>query len=294
MDRLLNHSNLQNFLLIKPKSSSEKPFIITSAHSGIKRTNYIEEKTQLDKENYLSMEDSFINDISSSLSGSGCTILQSNISRIVIDLNRDETELCPHKISNIPKNTKINFTDKVQSGIGLIPTKNGSGENIYENKISWEEVKYRINNYYYPWHSILKEEKDRILNKFGEVFIIDLHSMPSIYGNNKDIADFVIGNNYDNSSKKSSRIILSEIISSYGYKSSFNYPYSGGYITQKNGSLDHNTQCIQIEINKHLYMDEKKIIKKNNFEDFCSDLKSILEEFFIEIEISNKELFAAE
>ena len=41
-------------------------------------------------------------------------------------------------------------------------------------------------------------------------------------------------------------------------------------------------------------MDEKKIIKKNNFEDFCDDLKSILEEFFIEIEMSNNELLAAE
>ncbi len=294
MNIMLNHSYLENFSLFKPRLTKQRPFIIISAHSGIKRTKYLQKKIDSDKKNYLCMEDSFINDFCNTFSDLGSTVLQSNVSRIVIDLNRNELELNPDQVSNLPNNIELDITDKVKSGIGLIPFKNATGENIYEDKLTWSEIKYRIEKYYRPWHSILEIEKDRLLNKFGKVFIIDLHSMPSRYGNNEDASDFVIGNNYDKSSSKFSRNILSEIVSNHGYKYSFNYPYSGGYITQKNGLINSNTQCIQIEINKRLYMDEKKIIKKNNFEDFCDDLKSILEEFFIEIEMSNKELFAAE
>ena len=117
--------------------------------------------------------------------------------------------------------------------------------------------------------------------------------MPSTYGNNQDVSDFVIGNNHDKSSKFS-RNILSNIIYDHGYKCSFNYPYSGGYITQKNGSLSQNVQCIQLEINKNLYMDEKKITKKKEFNAFFHELKILLFKFFDELDTEKKELVAAE
>ncbi len=294
MNIMLNHSYLQNFSLFRPRLIRQRPFIITSAHSGIKRTDYLQKKIALDKENYLCMEDSFINDFCYRFSDLGCTVLQSNVSRIVIDLNRNELELSPNQVSNLPNNMELDITDKVKSGIGLIPIKNASGTNIYEDKLTWSEIKYRIENYYRPWHTILDIEKERLLKKFGKVFIIDLHSMPSIYGNNQDVSDFIIGNNHDKSSSKFLRNILSKIICDYGYKCSFNYPYSGGYITQKNGSLNQNIQCIQLEINKNLYMNEKKIIKKKEFNLFFQELKELLSKFFDELDMEKKELFAAE
>ena len=68
------------------------------------------------------------------------------MSRIVIDLNRNELELNPDQVSNLPNNIELDITDKVKSGIGLIPIKNASGANIYEDKLTWSEIKYRIEN----------------------------------------------------------------------------------------------------------------------------------------------------
>ena len=93
MNIMLNHSYLQNFSLFRPRLIRQRPFIITSAHSGIKRTDYLQKKIALDKENYLCMEDSFINDFCYRFSDLGCTVLQSNVSRIVIDLNRNRYDI---------------------------------------------------------------------------------------------------------------------------------------------------------------------------------------------------------
>tara|TARA_Y100000817_G_C16769390_1_gene505391 strand:- start:67 stop:951 length:885 start_codon:yes stop_codon:yes gene_type:complete len=294
MEKLINHLSLNNFCLIQPEISLQRPFILTSPHSGKKTTKQIEGKIKKTPNNYLPMEDMFVNDISLELDKSGCSILQSNISRIVIDLNREENELDPSFISDPPEHINFNITNKSRSGIGLVPTHNVKGEKIYKKNLLWEDVHYRISNYYLPWHKLLRDEINRLLKIFGHVFVIDLHSMPSSNYNliSQDV-DFVIGNNFDNSSSKYARQILAKHIESSGYKILFNNPYSGGFITKNYSSPKKNVQCIQIEINKKLYMDEKEFIKNKNFEEFSKDLKVILECFFNDISYSQRK-FAAE
>ena len=111
-----------------------------------------------------------------------------------------------------------------------------------------------------------------------------MHSMPSetIYSNK--LADFVIGNNFGKSSSEASIKILSNLIKSYGYSVSIKYPYSGGFITKNYSSIDKNIQCIQLEIKKSLYMNEKDFYKNENFEKFSMNLKQIIYKFFNEFD----------
>ena len=210
--------------------------------------------------------------------------LQSNISRIVIDLNRNINEINPKVIKNLPSNIEVNLSDKVRAGIGLIAMKDASGKNIYDKKLDWLEVKSRIDNYYIPWHKALKNEISMFLNKFKRALIIDMHSMPSEKIYNNKLADFVIGNNFGNSSSEVSIKILSSLIKSYGYSVSINNPYPGGYITKNYSSIDKNIQCIQLEIKKSLYMNEKDFNKNENFEQFSKNLKQIIYKFFNEFD----------
>tara|TARA_B100001996_G_scaffold370862_1_gene345607 strand:- start:2244 stop:3128 length:885 start_codon:yes stop_codon:yes gene_type:complete len=294
MDKLINSEELNHFFLLKPEKSLQKPIILTSAHSGTKYTQNLINKVRNNPKNYHSMEDMYINDIISGFINSGFSIIMSTISRVVIDLNRSVKEIDSTFITNGPENIEFKTTDKVRSGIGLIPLKNSSGKEIYSKKLDWAEVEQRIEDYYLPWHSALNKEIIRLLNNFGRVFIIDIHSMPSASYQKYEVADFVIGNDFDNSSTNSSKIVLSEIISSFGYNFSFNDPYSGGHITKHYASLDKNIQCIQLEIKKNLYMNEKNFNKKDNFRKFSADLKKIIEEFTSAIDYKEKNAIAAE
>tara|TARA_B100001778_G_C18500041_1_gene589233 strand:- start:112 stop:996 length:885 start_codon:yes stop_codon:yes gene_type:complete len=294
MSKIINDNKDDYFLLLKPKSKIKKPLIITSPHAGLSLNHYLLKERDSDNAQLDSMQDMHINDLCKGMEESGFTVLQSNISRLVIDLNRDIKEIDPRKVNGAPISINYNLSDKVRGGIGLIPDINSSGKKIYKEKLLWSEVKYRINNYYLPWHSILKTELDDIKKEFGRVFILDLHSMPAetFYGNK--LADFVIGNNFDKSSSSYSKIVLSEIIKSYGYSVSHNDPYSGGYITKTYSSLGNSIQCMQIEIKKSLYMDEKNFMVKDNFDDFADNLKNIIRDFFVEFDSKNIKKFAAE
>ena len=283
MNNLIN--NKSNFFkYLRSKKALDKPLIISSPHSGVLLDDNLLAKRNSDTYSFDSMQDMYVNELSYGLNEFGFTVLQSNISRIVIDLNRDINEINPKMIKNLPSDIEINFSDKVKGGIGLIAMKDASGNNIYDKKIDWLEVKSRIDNYYLPWHKALKNEINILLDKFKRVLIIDMHSMPSetIYSNK--LADSVIGNNFGKSSSEASIKILSNLIKSYGYSVSINNPYSGGFITKNYSSIDKNIQCIQLEIKKSLYMNEKDFYKNENFEKFSMNLKQIIYKFFNEFD----------
>ena len=80
------------------------------------------------------MQDMYVNEFSTGLDKFGFTVLQNNISRVVIDLNRNINEIDPKTIKSLPSDIEINLSDKVRAGIGLIAMKDASGNKIY-NKI---------------------------------------------------------------------------------------------------------------------------------------------------------------
>ena len=178
MNNLIN--NKSNFFkYLRSKKALDKPLIISSPHSGVLLDDNLLAKRNSDTYSFDSMQDMYVNELSYGLNEFGFTVLQSNISRIVIDLNRDINEINPKMIKNLPSDIEINFSDKVKGGIGLIAMKDASGNNIYDKKIDWLEVKSRIDNYYLPWHKALKNEINILLDKFKRDLIIDMHSMPS-------------------------------------------------------------------------------------------------------------------
>jgi len=272
------------FTFLESNKEFKKPLIISSPHSGTLLNKNLSAKRNNDIYSFDSMQDMYVNEFSSGLDKCGFTVLQSNISRVVIDLNRNINEIDSKIIKNLPSDIEINLSDKVRAGIGLIATKDASGNKIYDEKLDWMEVRDRINNYYIPWHNALKIAVKNLSTKFKRVLIIDMHSMPSETIYNNQLADFVIGNNFGKSSSNISIKILSRLIKSYGYSVSINDPYSGGYITKNYSSIDKNIQCIQLEIKKSLYMNEKNFTKNDNFEDFELNLKQIISKFFNEFD----------
>ena len=272
------------FTFLESNKEFKKPLIISSPHSGTLLDKNLSAKRNNDIYSFDSMQDMYVNEFSSGLDKCGFTVLQSNISRVVIDLNRNINEIDSKIIKNLPSDIEINLSDKVRAGIGLIATKDASGNKIYDEKLDWMEVRDRINNYYIPWHNALKIAVKNLSTKFKRVLIIDMHSMPSETIYNNQLADFVIGNNFGKSSSYTAQKILSRVIESYGHSVSINDPYPGGYITKNYSSTDENIQCIQLEIKKSLYMNEKNFTKNDYFDEFSLNLKQIISKFFNEFD----------
>ncbi len=114
---------------------------------------------------------------------------------------------------------------------------------------------------YDEFHQAVAESVKKLKASQAEVFHLDLHSMPSVGTSEhrdpgEERADIVVSDCDGQSAKKEFLDLVMQSFSSAGFKVSYNWPYKGGRITERYGHPASGHQCIQIELNRRLYMDE--------------------------------------
>ena len=101
--------------------------------------------------------------------------------------------------------------------------------------------------------------------------------MPSAAGSKDERprADFVIGDRYGTSCSAAVAETVESVLMACGYSISRNKPYAGGFITEHYGDPPAGLHAIQLEVNRALYMDEKRYEKSANFERLAADLVAL-------------------
>ncbi len=192
----------------------------------------------------------------------GINLLINRVSRLVIDVNRAINDLNPAMIIDAP----IGYWQPSRYG------KIGLGL-IYDthHKLTMSEINARINNFYQPYISKCHEIAQNLCHVFPHVIYCNIHSMPEKIANDIDFC-LSIGDNYP------SQIILEmqKILQNMGFKCLINNPYKGGAQIRQFANSK-NITAVQIEINRKLYMNEKKISLNSDF--FM--IKKKLENLFI-------------
>src|SRR5262249_9705543 len=109
---------------------------------------------------------------------------------------------------------------------------------------------------------------------FGAAVLIDCHSMPSVAGSKDDRprADFVIGDRYGTSCVPVVAETIEAALTGVGYSVSRNKPYAGGFITEHYGNPSVGIHAIQLEVNRALYMDERRYERSANFAGLAAHL----------------------
>jgi len=95
---------------------------------------------------------------------------------------------------------------------------------------------------------------------FGAAMLVDCHSMPSSTGpkDERPRADVVLGDRYGTSCVGLVSEVIESTLRQQGYAVSRNKPYAGGFITEHYGNPAAGLHAIQLEINRALYMDERR------------------------------------
>ena len=107
----------------------------------------------------------------------------------------------------------------------------------------------------------------RLHRDFGAAMLIDCHSMPSATGtrDERPRADLVIGDRYGTSCVPVVSETIETTMRGFGYAVSRNKPYAGGFITEHYGNPAAGLHAIQLEINRALYMDERRYQRASSF-----------------------------
>ena len=260
------------------RKSPITPLIISVPHSGsyypkdfLKHKSISIKKLKI-MEDYKT--DTFINKIDLDLAD----ILVAKCSRAVVDLNRSRQSLDNsmfEKSLNTITNEEILL---IKSGLGVLPSKCYS-EKIFKSKLPNNYISKMLEKFYDPFHKKLDQRINYLKSKFGVVYIIDIHSTPTLSKDKYNFPDIIIGDNFGKSSNENFKKYLISHFDCLDLKFSINNPYSGGYITRKYGKKDENVNVIQIEISKNYYMNEKTFEIKINLNNIQNIFKNIVENF---------------
>jgi len=243
------------------------PLIFASPHSGRRYPAEFLRMSRLDRHGLRQSEDGYVDLIFDDAPRFGAPFLRALFPRAYVDVNRSVDELDPRMFADsLPRTADIR-SSRVLAGLGVIPRIVSDGHDIYSRKLRLLEAKKRLKSCYEPYHEALSGLIEKSYAKFGCAVLIDCHSMPSAGGapltpGDRQI-DFVLGDRFGSSCAPS---LVEHNLAKFGYSVSRNAPYAGGYVAASYGQPAQGVHIIQVEINRALYFDEKRLARNAGFE----------------------------
>ena len=253
------------------------PIIFNSPHSGSVYPNDFLIASRIDLATLRRSEDSFMDELIADLSRRGFPVVRVNFPRSYVDVNREPYELDPRMFSGRLPSFANTRSMRVAGGLGTIPRVVGDGQEIYRERLAVEDALLRIETLYKPYHRALRRLINRVHQTFGAVVVVDCHSMPSI-GVSRDEPrrpDVVIGDRYGTSCAQLLPDIVEATMGRLGYSVGRNKPYAGGFITEHYGNPASGLHAIQLELNRAIYMDERRREKSPRFAQVAADFAEL-------------------
>ncbi|MEZ5901042.1 MAG: N-formylglutamate amidohydrolase [Hyphomicrobiaceae bacterium] len=267
-----------SFELIRPERQTAA-FVFSSPHSGRRYPADFLAASRLDAMSLRKSEDCFVDQLFSGMPALGAPLIAALFPRAYLDLNREPYELDPELVSDpLPSHANTQSV-RVAGGLGTVARIVADGEEIYENRLPLTTVMARIERLYFPFHAALASLIEETQAQFGFAVLIDCHSMPStaaVAGGGAR-PDIVIGDRYGASCDPNFARAVRDSFLRAGYDVQMNRPYAGGYITEHHGKPTRGIHALQIEINRGLYLDERRLVASKGFSGLRADLETIFQ-----------------
>src|SRR4051812_12913612 len=266
------------FEIIEP-AQWRGPVVFNSPHSGSVYPRAFLTASRLEVTTLRRSEDSFVDELALGVVERGYPLMRAHFPRCYVDVNREPYELDPRMFEGRLPSFANTRSMRVAGGLGTVARVVGDAQEIYGQRIPVDDAIRRIEGLYKPYHRALRRIFTRVHRDFGAAVLIDCHSMPSTAGakDERPRADVVLGDRYGTSCVPVLIESTEEVLRGRGYVVSRNKPYAGGFITEHYGNPAVGLHAVQLEINRALYMDERRIERAPAFAGVAADLEMLVE-----------------
>ncbi len=269
----------QSYTLRDPAVRSTN-VIFASPHSGRDYPWDFLRRSVLDERAIRSSEDAFVDLLFEDAPDFGAPLLAATAPRAFIDLNRSSEELDPALIEDV---RKTSHNPRVTSGLGVIPRVVANGRSIYRGKLTLDEARARLSDYWQPYHTRLQALLDGTRAEFGDAILIDCHSMPheaidSIGTSGVPHPQIVLGDRFGAAASGDIVERIEAAFAAAGLRVARNTPFAGAYTAQHYGRPSKGQHVVQVEIDRSLYMNERLIRPSGNFASFQALIRNVIAE----------------
>lgn len=221
---------------LRSPTAQALPILANLPHSGLFVPEAMRQQLTAAHQAFLPNQDWHLDHLYDFLPELGITMLQATHSRYVVDLNRS---LKPPYFGNfwsavVAKQTAFNAP-------------------LYQIPPSAQAIEQRLQDYYRPYHAELEHQLSRLIEQFGKVYLLDLHSFLGLIDD-----EICLGNA---NGKSCSNFLITTVDTAFanqGFGVVRNKVFKGGYITQHYGGLP-NVEALQIEVRYPVYLNETQL-----------------------------------
>lgn len=264
---------------LEPPIAPAIALVCDSPHSG---TRYPSDfRHAVDRAYLRRAEDTHVHALWAGAPAVGATLLHAHFPRSYIDPNRGLDDLDTALLDGAwPE--PVHPGPKSLLGYGLVWRNVDAATPIYDRRLSVSEIQHRIDCYYRPYHAALSQAIQDTHTQFGEVWHLNLHSMPNnAYERLRiqsphPLADFVLGDRDGTTCDPAFVALVRDLLRDKGYRVTVNDPYKGVQLIAEIGKPALNRHSMQIEIRRPVYMDEQTRERNPDFDTVKQDLDAVL------------------
>ncbi|WP_244488477.1 N-formylglutamate amidohydrolase [Devosia sp. Root413D1] len=242
------------------------PLVFNSAHSGRDYPERFLAMTRLDHLSIRQSEDAFVDELFQRAPHLGAPLIRAHFPRAYLDVNREPWELDPTMFVE-PLSERFNTTSpRVAAGLGTLARVVAENKPIYKERLTLDDARMRIEGIYQPYHATMQRLLTEAYGAFGVAVLIDCHSMPRLSRSGDRLGpDVVLGDRYGTTCAPILADLAEMVFAGAGLRVARNRPYAGGFCTRTYGRPQHGVHALQIELSRHLYMNEVTLEKNAGF-----------------------------
>jgi len=232
--------------------------------------------------------DAWVDELWAEAAGGRAPVLAARFHRAYIDANRARDDI-DEQLLDAPWTPAARPSDKSARGFGLLRRYILPGVALYAQKLSVQDVRQRIATFYDPYHGKLAALIEAAHARHGVSVHIDCHSMKSL-GNamNEDNGlprpDLVVSDLDGTSADGGLVRWVADRLAAQGLRVRINDPYRGGELIRRHGRPQAGRHSLQIEINRALYMDERRFERHEGYARLAAQLRAFVGELLQALE----------
>jgi N-formylglutamate deformylase len=234
---------------IKSPTASRVPIVLSIPHSGTQFPSEI--KDQFNPGLSLAPDDTdwFVDKLYDFAPAMGITTISANLSRWVIDLNRN------------PEGKPLYSDGRIITAI--CPTTDFLGNPLYNDhrkEVEPVEIERRKELYFWPYYQQLQKQLNELKRDFDKVLLWDCHSIRQVVKTIQEekFPDLILGDADATSASPGLIETALSIFEHSTYSITHNHPFKGGNITRSFGKPIENQHALQLEMTKVMYMDDSE------------------------------------
>ena len=228
--------------------------LVEVPHAGLAVPELVRQQVVASDWAILRDADPYVDQLYGGAPAEGATLLCANVSRYVVDLNRAPDDVDAETVPDHP-------SPRAMQPRGVVWRMTTDGRPALREPLTYGELERRLETFHRPYHAALREQLERLRERFGFAIMVAGHSMPSIgRSGHSDSgvrrADIVPGTRGRTTADARLIDLADSHFRAAGLTVRHDDPYRGGWSTGHYGRPVEGWHAIQIEVNRALYMNE--------------------------------------